>query len=182
MWKSSRKIFSRHTDSNREEIVLSSGECITATRVVQKLFHAGMRRNALWDAAFRATAWAHAVRQFFFCSAFKIYASRKFVRARAAIVAMIPRRISHERQIFKSKNLGGARHTSSPSRNVCSLPGTLPMRTEGPSVCPPEGRSFILSVCLEAIDRIRSSYFSCLSALSNRTGVSARRSTDSGHV
>jgi hypothetical protein len=63
-----------------------------------------------------------------------------------------------------------------------TLPDTLPMRTEGPSVCPPEGRSFILSVCLEAIDRIRSSYFSCLSALSNRTGVSARRSTDSGHV
>jgi hypothetical protein len=50
------------------------------------------------------------------------------------------------------------------------------------SVCPSEGRSFILNVRLDAIDRIRSSYFSCLSALSNRTGVSARRSTDSGHV
>lgn len=50
-----------------------------------------------------------------------------------------------------------------------------------PCVCPREGCSFILNVCLEAIDRIRSSYFSCLSALSNRTGVSARRSTDSGH-
>jgi hypothetical protein len=40
--------------------------------------------------------------------------------------------------------------------------------------------SFILQVCPKAIDRIRSSDFSCPSALSNPTGVSAQRSTDSG--
>jgi hypothetical protein len=50
---------------------------------------------------------------------------------------------------------------------------------EGVSRLPLRPPSFILMVCLKAIDRSRSSYFSCPSALSNRTGVSARRSTDS---
>jgi hypothetical protein len=54
VWKSSRNILSRHADSNREDFFLSSGECVTATRVVQKAHFLAISAKGPSGAEFRA--------------------------------------------------------------------------------------------------------------------------------